>query len=113
MNSVVNSLGKYLYHNLDSVYDYKRTSNSFDIYLTIVYTSTTDIQIEQNIDINITTYANKIRVNILEISNSEETIGYDLYDSDVFKDLYTGFKKVMNNIEKRISKAFKDYDFAS
>ena len=121
-NKKVNILGKYLYKHLDGAFRYVTTSNMCDVYFTLLYqlrledrlpTNTpeeNDIH-EMTIDINITTYQNKLRVNILEVTKAERTIGFDVYDPEITKDLKAAMELIYARIVKKVAKAFKDYDF--
>lgn len=118
----VNRVGKYLYKNLDGAFKIKNSSNTCDIYSTVLYqipylqripgkgTEYNDVH-EMTINLNITTYQNKVRINIIEMDPNERTIGYDLYDPETLKDLEFATKLIYSKVCKRISKAYEDYDF--
>lgn len=117
----VNRIGKYLYRNIDGAFKYKVSSNTFDVYMTLYYqlerknqdyTRSDDYNDLHEIvlDINITTYRNKIRVNVIEVSPLERTIGYDLYEPDILKDLEYAKGKIFERIDKRIRKAYTSYE---
>lgn len=111
-NQQVNRLGKYLYKYLDSAFKYTTSSNTCDVYFLLLYQipGQLDVQ-EMNIDISITTYQNKIRVNVIEISPEERTIGYSCYDPEFVKNLKEASLKIYQDILKKVSKAYKDIDF--
>ena len=111
-NQQVNRLGKYLYNYLDSAFKYTTSSNTCDVYFLLLYqiTGQLDVQ-EMNIDISVTTYQNKIRVNVIEISPEERTIGYSCYDPEFVKNLKEASVKIYQDILKKVSKAYKDIDF--
>lgn len=111
-NQQVNRLGKYLYNYLDSAFKYTASSNTCDVYFLLLYQipGQLDVQ-EMNIDISITTYQNKIRVNVIEISPEERTIGYSCYDPEFVKNLKEASVKIYQDILKKVSKAYKDIDF--
>lgn len=90
-----------------------KSSNMCDVYITLLYQSlyTNDSIHEMVLDINITTYQNKIRVNIIEVSPYERTIGFDLFDTNTLLNITDMCKKVYNKIITRVSKAYQDYDF--
>lgn len=83
-----------------------------DVYITLLYAEpgSNDVQ-EMILDINITTYQNKIRVNIIEVTPKERTIGFDLYTSEEMMNLQEASKKIYQKILKRVSKAYEEYDF--
>lgn len=121
-NKKVNILGKYLYKHLDGAFKYTTTSNTCDVYFTLLYQLRPEDQLPSNtpeendvheltIDLSITTYQNKIRVNILEVTAMEKTIGCDVYDPEITKDLKSAMDLIYSRTVKRVSRAFKDYDF--
>lgn len=111
----VNKIGKFLYTNMDGAYKFSKQANMFDVYVTLLYQvkpqygGRYDDVNEMTIDINITTYQNKIRINTIEMTPEERTLGYDLIDADDIGDL----KKVKDTVEwlvgNRIRKAYKNY----
>ena len=107
----VNRVGKYLYKAFKGI-KYTTSSNMYDVYITLLYAEpvSNDVQ-EMILDINITTYQNKIRVNIIEVTPKERTIGFDLYTSEEMMNLQEASKKIYQKILKRVSKAYEDYDF--
>ena len=121
-NKKVNILGKYLYKHLDGAFKYTTTSNTCDVYFTLLYQLKPQDQLPSNtpeenddheltIDLSITTYQNKIRVNILEVTAMEKTIGCDVYDPEITKALKSAMDLIYSRTVKRVSRAFKDYDF--
>lgn len=118
----VNRVGKYLYKHLDGAFKIKNSSNTCDIYSTVLYQipylkripgkgkEYNDVH-EMTINLNITTYQNKVRINIIEMDPNERTIGYDLYKPEVLEDLDFACKLIYQKVCKRISKAYEDYDF--
>lgn len=86
----------------------------FDVYMTVYYqdVGSLDSTVEElNIDINITTYNNKIRINLISLDEYEKTIGYDLYKPEVLENLADAYITIMNRIKYRISKEFSNYQF--
>ena len=85
-NQQVNRVGKYLYKNIDGAFKYKTSSNACDIYFTLLYQLPLESRDESKgkeyndiheitVDINITTYQNKIRVNVIEMTPKQRTLG--------------------------------------
>lgn len=116
----VNTIGRYLYKHIESAYDFKKSANTFDIYFTVYYQLSEENRYEDvtdndfhemNINMNITTYQNKIRINIIEISPRETTIGYDLYIPEKLENLSEAYNLIWNRFIKRMNKYYKDYDF--
>lgn len=120
----VNRVGKYLYNNLDGAFKIKNSSNTCDVYITVLYQIPSEILKKYNItddkytevhemtvNISITTYQNKVRINIIEMTEGEKTIGYDLYTPESLEDLRESARKIYKRVCSRISKEFKDYEF--
>ena len=121
-NQQVNRLGKFLYKHIDGSFNYKKSSNMYDVYMTILYQLPVDKQDEakgkefndlheMTLDINITTYMNKVRVNVIEMTPEEKTIGYDLYEPEKLEDLVKASETILKKIKKRISREFREYNF--
>lgn len=118
----VNRVGKYLYNHIDGAFNYKTSPNMFDIYFTLLYQLPRLQQIpgkgkeyndvhEMTININITTYQNKVRVNVIEMTPEERTLGFDLYPPETLQDLKNAQHIILNKVIRRVSKAYKDYNF--
>lgn len=111
----VNRVGKYLYKHLDGGYDYKKSGNMFDVYCTLLYQlkpelggDVNDVK-EMTIDINITTYQNKLRINTIEMTPKERTLGFDLMKPEELIDLQKAMEIIIWKVGNRIRKAYKDY----
>lgn len=121
-NQQVNRIGKYLYNNIDGAFNYKTSSNMCDVYFTLLYQlpeyaqdaskgeEYNDVH-EITVDINITTYQNKVRVNTIELDPMQRTLGYDLYDPCVLEDLEIAKKKIFAKVVKKVAKAYSEYEF--
>ena len=121
-NQQVNRIGRYLYNNIDGAFKYKKSSNTFDVYFTLLYQLPSYMQDESKgrdyndvheitVDINITTYQNKIRVNTIELTPMQRTLGYDIYDPCTLEDLESAKKKIFNKVCKKVCKAYSEYEF--
>ena len=88
LSQSVNSIGKYLYKNLSGSINFKKSSNMFDIWTIVLYQIPSELIKKYNltedkykedhemvININITTYQEKIRVNLIEETPDEVTLG--------------------------------------
>lgn len=111
----VNRIGKYLYKHLDGAFKYATDRNMYDVYVTLLYQlkpecggKVNDVQ-EMTININITTYQNKIRVNTIEMTPDERTLGFDLMKLEDMMDLEKAMKIIIWKVGNRIRKAYKDY----
>lgn len=123
-NAAVKKLAKFAYKNLAGAYKFDSKANECDVYFTVLYQvpledrvvkhfkdGSYDVQ-EMKIDLNITTYQNKVRVNLIELSPDERTLGYDRYEPELIQsDIQAAMKKVWDKIQKRLTKAYENYDF--
>lgn len=121
-SKAVKELGKYLYKNLDSAYNQKSSGNTYDVYMTVYYQVPEYLQVpwmdeqyndlqEMNILLNLTTYQNKIRINILVNDENEKTLGYYLLPPETLHDIEKAKEKILNIVRKRLNKEFEDYEF--
>lgn len=111
----VNRVGKYLYKHLDGAYKYEKSSNMYDVYVTLLYQlkpecggEVNDVQ-EMTININITTYQNKIRINTIEMTPMGRTLGFDSMKPEEMVDLKMAMEIIKWKVGNRIRKAYKDY----
>ena len=121
-SQIVNRLGKYLHQQLDGAYKMKISPNTVDVYITVLYqlpmyvgkkqqkVYVGDVE-EMTLDINLTTYANKIRINIIELTPDEKTISFDSYLAEKFIDLEASKVFIEKLIRRKIAKEFEDYEF--
>ena len=115
----VKRIGQYLYKHIDGAYDFKSSSNNYDVYFLLLYELKKELREpgkeypvqEMKININATTYQNKVRINIIELTSKERTIGFDLYTPEKVQDLQKAYPVIMEKIYKRIYKAYEDYYF--
>lgn len=130
IRQTVNSVGKYLYKNLSGAINFKKSSNMFDIWTIVLYQIPQDIVEKYNltedkykelhemvININITTYQSKIRVNLIEETPDNYTIGCKVFDIEKLKkkNPQAYFNDIMNAIMdyliRRLEKHYEDYEF--
>lgn len=111
----VNGIGKYLKNHLDGAFKMTKDRNTCDVYVTLLYVlkeeyggDENDVQ-EMTINISITTYRDKIRVNTIEVSPMERTLGFDLIKGEEFDDLKQGLEIVKWKVGNRIRKAYEKY----
>lgn len=115
----VKRIGQYLYKHIDGAYDFKSSSNNYDVYFLLLYELKKELREpgkdypvqEMRININVTTYQNKVRINIIEITPKERTIAFDLYTPEKVQDLQKVYPVIMEKIYKRIYKTYEDYYF--
>ena len=111
----VNRVGKYLYNHLDGAYKYTKSPNMYDVYVTLLYQlkpeyggGVNEVE-EMTININITTYQNKVRVNTIEMTPMERTLGYDIMKPEEMIDLQKAMEIIKWKVGNRIRKAYKEY----
>ena len=114
-STVVNMVGKYLSKNLDGAYKFTKDRNTFDVYVTLLYELKeeyggipNDVQ-EMTINISITTYQNKIRVDTIEMTPEEKTLGFDLFKVEDMLDMELAMSTIKWKVGNRIRKAYKNY----
>lgn len=116
---IVNSVGKYLYKHIDTAYSIKKSPNMVDVYFEIAYELLPEYRVNEkdeevhvmSIDINITTYADKIRVNVIEVSPEERTLGFDTFKTDIFENMSEGVELVLAKVRNKMKRAFTEYEF--
>ena len=123
--SQVKRLGKYLKDNLTGVYKVVEPPNEYIIYTTILYQIAPEVRkmlkkyqkefqgkeediYEMNIYLNITTYSQYIRVNVIQLDEYEITLGYLRLDSDDLISLPACKQKIVDYVKKRIETKYKD-----
>ena len=119
----INKIGKYLYKNLGGAESIKISPNMCDVYFIILYQLPYEQQFVKNgpevnkkihemlIDINITTYRNQIRVNTIEVTPEEKTLGFDLFDPNISQNLEAAKDAIFKTVVSRVAKAYKDWIF--
>ena len=117
----VKSISKYIYNRLDGAHNIRYKPNMCEIDVTVLYTipqelvdkvsqyniSIGDDLYEMEIRINVTTYQNKIRIDTIEITPEERTLGCDVFKPE---DKPTP-EQMLDKVKKRLSRRFKGYDF--
>lgn len=120
VEQLVNKVGNYLYRHLDGAYKFDKKAGVFDVYITVLFSIPADVAKvyhldaginEMNLNINITSYQNKIRVNVTEITPEEVTIGFDTFPPEKLQNLNDALDLIYSRIRKRIEKRYQDWDF--
>lgn len=123
ISSVMNSCAKSIYKKLDGAYSFKKLNNSSEVRSTILYQIPTDISDKYNlikeerdkinvmdITIDFTNYSNKLRVNVIEITPEEKTLGHKSFPASTFENIQQGIQLVYEYICNSIKKEFQDYE---
>lgn len=112
----VGRIGKYIYKHTEGAFKTATSANTYDVYITLLYQLkpeyggvVNDVQ-EMTINVSITTYQNKIRVNTIEVDPKSRTLGFDLFKPELMDDLVLGSQIVLDKVRKRIQKAYAQYD---
>ena len=114
-STVVNMVGKYLYKHLDGAFKYTKDRNTYDVYVILLYElkeewgGTPNEVEEMTIDISITTYQNKIRVDTIEVTPQERTLGFDLFKVEDMLDMELAMSIIKWKVGNRIRKAYSHY----
>lgn len=123
ISQLVNIVGKYMYNHIDDAYKLAKTSNTCDVYMHIMYQDPSirekgkipgkgyDDVFVMSINVSITTYSNKLRVNVIEMDPFERTLGFDLYDPISNGDIANLSNLIYNKVKKRIERTYKEYNF--
>lgn len=122
-NQLVNQVGRYLYNHIDGAYKAVKRSNVYDIYMDVYYQLPRLQQVpgreaegyndmhEMKLNISLTTYQNKIRVNIHEITPEQWTFGYILIPPEYLQDIHNAQKLIYDKVCQKIQKRYEDYLF--
>ena len=92
----VKRIGQYLYKHIDGAYDFKSSSNNYDVYFLLLYELKKELR-EPGKD--------------YPVQEMRITIGFDLYTPEKVQDLQKAYPVIMEKIYKRIYKAYEDYYF--
>lgn len=109
----VNKVAKYIYKNTDGAYQIKFGANFVDVYMNVYYhTGVADDPIQtMRLDINLTSYADKIRYNVTEMDIMENTFLHGTVEVKDPTDLEPIRKAIYDRIVRAIQQEFEDYDF--
>lgn len=123
----VKRLGKYLKDNLTGVFKVTEPPNEYIIYTTILYQIKPEVRkalkryqkefqgkeediYEMNIYLNLTTYKQFIRINVIELDENEQTLGYMRLSQQDLMSLPYCKTKIMEFVKKVIEKKYEDYE---
>ena len=111
--AIVNKVGKYLKKNIDGAYKITFKPMICEVLMRMYYQLEGDPDTfnEMDFEISITSYQNKVRVNLTEITELEKTIGQIILREEELKDLSLAKKRILETLKKAIAKEFKDYIF--
>lgn len=113
----VNTISNYLYRHIDTSYNQQNSANMSDVYFQVYYQminddGTLDENLQQmNIDLNITTYQDKIRINVLELTPDEFTLGMKTFTYKNDMNLDKLLSDMLSYVDKRLNKCYSDREF--
>ncbi len=122
-NQLVKQVGQYLYKHIDGAYKAVSSSNTYDVYVEVYYQLPREQQVPgkqsegyndmhtMKININLTTYQNKIRVNIHELTPNQWTFSYMIIPPEKLQDVQQSMYLIYNKVLEKIKKHYKDYIF--
>lgn len=123
----VKRLGKYLKDNLSGVFKVQEPPNEYIIYTTILYQIKPEVRkalkryqkefqgkeedvYEMDIYLNLTTYKQFIRINVIELDENEQTLGYMRLSQQDLMSLPYCKTKIMEYVKKVIEKKYENYE---
>lgn len=117
----VNKVGRYLYEHLDGAFKVDKSPNMYDIWLTLLYqipseylteSEKDDVDVQElTINLNVTTYDDKLRINIIVEDEYEKTIGTKTFSFAKIDNLEWLRLEILKFIRKKLEKEYGDYDF--
>ena len=119
----INRVGAFLFKNIDGAYKFEKTANMYDLYFLMLYEVPKMQRIpgkakegyndthEMRLNLNITTYQNKIRVNLIEITPEERTLGHMVIPPEKTQNLQYLKDFIEKWILKRLKVFYSDYEF--
>lgn len=122
-SQLVNQVGQYLYKNIDGAYKAVRSPNTYEVYMMVLYQVPVLERIpgkqkegyndmhEMHLNINLTTYQNKLRVNIIEMSPEEVTLGHFVIPPEKIINMKQIRDVIYEKVVQFVCKRYKDYDF--
>lgn len=111
--NLVNRLGKYLNKNIDGAFKIEFKPMECIVTMRMYYQipSIPDSLDEMHFIINITSYDNKLRVNITEDTEFEKTIGQVILSDFELTDFELARKKILTKLNHAIQKEYAEFDF--
>lgn len=120
VNQKVNQIGRFIGRNVDGIVRTLKSGNMYDVWFKVLYEipdkgplykKVSDEVFEMIININITTYQNKLRVNVIGPPPDDKTIGHAVFKPELIEDVNEAKNLIMDKVKIFIEKEFKDYDF--
>ena len=108
-SQLVNSIGKYLYAHIHDAVRYSKSSNTYELLIsTIQQADNEDSEPQQLLlSLSLTTYQNKLRVNVIAHTPAEQTLGYALFRVDNFSSLEDARETILARVNKILKSAYE------
>lgn len=122
LSQQVNRVGEYLYKNIDGAFRIVKGSNKCDVYMILLYQlypkdqrpekgpEYNDVH-QMTINLSVTYYDDKIRVNVIECTQYEKTLGHFTVSPELLADLSAVKTSVLAKVQHYLVKAYQDYNF--
>ena len=122
----VNKIAKYIKKHTEGAYKLTFSPMTADVYITIYYEVPEDVRNlmkkydakleheelqSMNIDISITSYQNKVRINVIRMDDNEKTLGHFVLKPEDIEDLGSMLEAIRAKVSSFIEKEYQDYDF--
>lgn len=122
----VNKIAKYIKKHTPGAYKLTFSPMTADVYITIYYQVPEDVRNlmkkydaklehdelqSMDIDISITSYQNKIRINVIRMDDNEKTLGHFVLKPEDTQDLNSMLESIKAKVSSYIEKEYADYDF--
>lgn len=120
LNKLINQIGKYLYNHIDGALSYKTSANHATVEMMILYqrkledrteNQNEDDMHEMHLELDLTTYSDKIRLNIIRLDKSEKTLGSYTIRVDQPIDYTEVQNQVMSKVRKSLIKEYNMFEF--
>lgn len=119
---LVSRIGKHIAKNVDGAFKSRVGKNEYSIFITVYYqlkvpehtpgNQKIETELfEMTYELNITSYANKLRFNIIEISPEERTLQHFTIPYEKLQDVGQARKNIMKKVKQILEKEFLGYDF--
>lgn len=107
-SKLVNIIGKYLYSHIHNAQRYTKTGNSYELYIALIQQDEDSNEAPKKlmVSLNITTYQNKLRINLIAHTPSEETLGYALFNPSNFDSLDDAREQILRSMNKMLQSAY-------
>lgn len=120
LNTLINQIGKYLYNHIDGAINYKTSANHAIVEIMLLYQrkpedKTGDLHEddmhEMHMELDLTTYSDKIRLNIIRLDENEKTLGSYTIRVEQPIDYIEIQNQVIAKVRKSLIKEYNMFEF--